>query len=39
MMNGSPLVFVGVAPHPPIMVPEVGGAHTAEVGFEDICVD
>lgn len=31
MMNGSPLVFVGVAPHPPIMVPEVGGAHVAGV--------
>jgi AmmeMemoRadiSam system protein B len=31
MMNDSPLVFVGVAPHPPIMVPEVGGDHTAEV--------
>lgn len=31
MMNNSPLVFVGVAPHPPIMVPEVGGARLAEV--------
>src|SRR3954471_20833196 len=31
MMNGSPLVFVGIAPHPPIMVPEVGGAHVAKV--------
>src|ERR1044072_7798938 len=31
MMNASPLVFVGVAPHPPIMVPEVGGARLAEV--------
>src|SRR5215212_9121652 len=31
MMNGSPLVFVGVAPHPPIMVPEVGGAHVTDV--------
>ena len=30
-MNASPLVFVGVAPHPPIMVPEVGGAHAEEV--------
>lgn len=30
-MNGSPLVFVGIAPHPPIMVPEVGGARVAEV--------
>src|SRR6478672_3937542 len=25
MVNESALVFVGVAPHPPIMVPEVGG--------------
>ena len=31
MMNDNPLVFVGVAPHPPIMVPEVGGASVAEV--------
>ncbi|HEX8353327.1 MAG TPA: AmmeMemoRadiSam system protein B [Pyrinomonadaceae bacterium] len=31
MINNSPLVFVGIAPHPPIMVPEVGGARTAEV--------
>jgi AmmeMemoRadiSam system protein B len=31
MMNGSPFVFVCVAPHPPIMVPEVGGARVAEV--------
>ena len=31
MMNANPLVFVGVAPHPPIMVPEVGGARLAEV--------
>src|SRR5688572_13495510 len=31
MMNDSQLVFVGIAPHPPIMVPEVGGAHAAEV--------
>lgn len=30
-MKDSPLVFVGVAPHPPIMVPEVGGSHVAEV--------
>lgn len=30
-MNDSPLVFVGIAPHPPIMVPEVGGARVAEV--------
>lgn len=31
MMNDSPLVFVGIAPHPPIMVPEVGGPRVAEV--------
>jgi len=31
MMNSSPLVFVGIAPHPPIMVPEVGGARAEEV--------
>jgi AmmeMemoRadiSam system protein B len=31
MMNRSSLVFVGVAPHPPIMVPEVGGGRVAEV--------
>jgi AmmeMemoRadiSam system protein B len=42
MMNGSSLVFVGIAPHPPIMVPEVGGEHTAEVrasvdGLRDLC--
>jgi AmmeMemoRadiSam system protein B len=24
-------VFVGIAPHPPVMVPEVGGAHAREV--------
>ena len=30
-MNGSPLVFVGIAPHPPVMVPEVGGARVREV--------
>ena len=30
-MSSSPLVFVGIAPHPPIMVPEVGGAAAAEV--------
>lgn len=30
-MNDNSLVFVGVAPHPPIMVPEVGGARVAEV--------
>lgn len=29
-MAGS-LVFVGIAPHPPIMVPEVGREHVAEV--------
>ena len=31
MINRSPLVFVGIAPHPPIMVPEVGGARAREV--------
>ncbi len=31
MMNASHLVFVGIAPHPPIMIPEVGGAHVGEV--------
>ena len=31
MTNSSPLVFVGIAPHPPIMVPEVGGARAREV--------
>ncbi|MDT7780207.1 MAG: hypothetical protein QOC99_2719 [Acidobacteriota bacterium] len=30
-MNSSPLVFVGIAPHPPVMVPEVGGAQAEEV--------
>jgi AmmeMemoRadiSam system protein B len=30
MANGS-VVFVGIAPHPPIMVPEVGGEMIAEV--------
>jgi AmmeMemoRadiSam system protein B len=30
-MNSSPLVFVGIAPHPPVMVPEVGGAQAVEV--------
>ncbi|MCA1635751.1 MAG: hypothetical protein LC802_19200 [Acidobacteria bacterium] len=30
MANGS-VVFVGIAPHPPIMVPEVGGVLAAEV--------
>jgi AmmeMemoRadiSam system protein B len=30
-MKDSPLVFVGVAPHPPIMVPEVGGASVGQV--------
>lgn len=29
--NNSSLVFVGVAPHPPIMVPEVGGAEVTQV--------
>lgn len=31
MINNCPLVFVGIAPHPPIMVPEVGGARAHEV--------
>lgn len=31
MGNESAIVFSGIAPHPPIMVPEVGGASTAEV--------
>jgi AmmeMemoRadiSam system protein B len=31
MLDSSPLLFVGIAPHPPIMVPEVGGARVAEV--------
>ena len=30
-MADSSIVFVGIAPHPPIMVPEVGGRMTAEV--------
>lgn len=30
-MGGSSLVFVGVAPHPPIMIPEVGGSAIEEV--------
>ena len=30
-MNGSSLIFVGIAPHPPVMVPEVGGVHAREV--------
>ncbi|HYN85748.1 MAG TPA: AmmeMemoRadiSam system protein B [Pyrinomonadaceae bacterium] len=30
-MNASSIVFVGIAPHPPIMVPEVGGEAIAEV--------
>jgi AmmeMemoRadiSam system protein B len=30
-MSGSPLVFVGIAPHPPVMIPEVGGAMADEV--------
>ena len=28
---GSAIVFSGIAPHPPIMVPEVGGDSIAEV--------
>lgn len=31
MAHTSPLVFAGIAPHPPIMVPEVGGDAIAEV--------
>ena len=31
MANGSALVFAGIAPHPPIMVPEIGGDAIAEV--------
>jgi AmmeMemoRadiSam system protein A/AmmeMemoRadiSam system protein B len=31
MANDSSLVFVGIAPHPPIMVPEVGRESCAEV--------
>ncbi|HEX7314884.1 MAG TPA: AmmeMemoRadiSam system protein B [Pyrinomonadaceae bacterium] len=31
MINASHLVFVGVVPHPPIMVPEVGGTRVGEV--------
>jgi len=31
MANTSSLVFAGIAPHPPIMVPEVGRESTAEV--------
>ena len=30
-MNSGALVFVGIAPHPPVMVPEVGGASSEEV--------
>ena len=30
-MTNSPIVFAGIAPHPPIMVPEVGGEMIAEV--------
>jgi MEMO1 family protein len=31
MGSGSSIVFSGIAPHPPIMVPEVGGDSIAEV--------
>ena len=31
MGNESAIVFSGIAPHPPIMVPEVGGASIADV--------
>ena len=30
-MNSGALVFVAIAPHPPVMVPEVGGASAEEV--------
>src|SRR3954471_22929418 len=30
-MNSGALVFVGIAPHPPVMVPEVGGASAEKV--------
>jgi AmmeMemoRadiSam system protein B len=30
-MNSGALVYVGIAPHPPVMVPEVGGAMAEEV--------
>ncbi|MCA1592479.1 MAG: AmmeMemoRadiSam system protein B [Acidobacteria bacterium] len=30
-METSSVVFIGIAPHPPIMVPEVGGVMTKEV--------
>ncbi len=30
-MNGSSIVFAGIAPHPPIMVPEVGGGAAEQV--------
>lgn len=31
MENGNTIVFAGIAPHPPIMVPEVGGEAIAQV--------
>ena len=31
IMTTSSVVFVGIVPHPPIMVPEVGGASVSEV--------
>jgi len=31
MANGSSIVFAGIAPHPPIMVPEVGRDAIADV--------
>ncbi len=31
MENGNAIVFSGIAPHPPIMVPEVGGEAIAQV--------
>ena len=30
-MNSGALVFVGIAPHPPVMVPEVGGSSAEDV--------
>ena len=30
-MNSGSLIFVGIAPHPPVMIPEVGGAMAEEV--------
>src|SRR2546421_12771577 len=35
MADRSSIVFVGIAPHPPIMVPEVGREAIAEVRSEE----